>query len=209
MACVQQTARVYGNMAKVYIVSTYAAALQQHTTAPGLLSDADGAVSSAEFWSFAAMVNILGKLVFSLYDWFESCPCHRRQTKPTKIATLLANARACGVQDAAGLRDHINGWRTCPMSGHRAPQLAAGALQVFYDGLRSYFATKVLFVTGELSDSSARACVMQNFTAAVSALWLVLKAHTQIEHSSCSITARQPVDISVKVRRCCYGRFIF
>jgi hypothetical protein len=81
---------------------------------------ADYAINSNFFWAYVDMIKRIGDALLYLAAWSEGCPCH------TDDETLRAPTRE---QRVRRFKTRF-GSATCPMLTRRAPECAAGSLEV-------------------------------------------------------------------------------
>ena len=90
-------------------------AVQNHGVSDdGLIANCDEAITSDDFWGCMTAMEILALCIAEANEWCAACPCHGPWIK--------------SCNDPAVLR----AWRTCPMRGRRAPELAAGDFLEFF-----------------------------------------------------------------------------
>ena len=86
---------------------------EQHYTN---ISLANEAILSTWFWAYATMLDVLGEGLDNVMHWAEGCPCH------------WVERRLQGPSRHSARRKKTKHKDPCPLSGMRAPELAAGML---------------------------------------------------------------------------------
>ena len=90
------------------------------------------AIPNSFFWSYAKMMFRLQRGLDEISFWAENCPCHEKLFRDSGSSAL----RECVHDEKLGQTFFKNLdlgtslWRSCPLRGKRAPELACGHLQL-------------------------------------------------------------------------------
>lgn len=113
----------------------------------------DACIASAEFWGYNTMLCSLARVVMSLLDWAESCPCHHGLEPPSQ-----------GLATA---------WAKCPWRSRRAPELAAGDFFAEVGNLCDTVTGELLFTLPRDLDEACRCSITLDWERARSHLLFV------------------------------------
>ena len=132
-------------------------------------------IQSPFFWAFGLQLQLLGKVVTSVDDFFDSCMCHSR------LNEIVGNFGVRGSwwmrnKALAGDCNREQGRSICPLRGCVAPLLAAGIVDEFLQLLLKKAYNELLVVYKDL-DPSEWKILVSNFNAGKShlILWFQMK----------------------------------
>lgn len=91
--------------------------------------DLTATLNDNKFWAYCGMVQLVHAAVDELAGWSEGCLCH-----PPWLGSASSGSYAVGMKTR--LRQKLlDGRRSCPMQGRRAPELACGVWKQFSEKL--------------------------------------------------------------------------
>ena len=109
------------------------------------LAIVNSALTSPDFWATLRMMRCLANVINSCLTWVETCPCHHhleRSEFPKRV---------------------VEAWRTCPLGGCKAPELAAGEFRTLLGDLHNVNAAELLSTLPRDISPESRAAILQEF----------------------------------------------